>query len=171
MSYRISRLCIPAHGVVRLPSINKCNLGIVVTNHFHIFNNMSQPAEAESLTTELNERSSSRPRHCVTIQPFRDLVELSSRHKTTSRCSPLEQSIPPGITISMDCYYPNGQLADGLSPCNTTAPVSHCCRNGDVCVTNGLCFSTGLMAVVRRGCTDKTFNSTLCPQQCAFGMY
>jgi hypothetical protein len=69
----------------------------------------------------------------------------------------------------MQCYYPNGESDDGLHPCNATAAVSHCCRASDVCITNGFCFSSGLNAVVRRGCTDKTFNSTECPQQCTIG--
>jgi len=71
----------------------------------------------------------------------------------------------------MECYYPNGEPGDGLTPCNSTATVSHCCRQGDVCVTNGFCFSTGLNALVRRGCTDKTFNSTECPEQCSKGVF
>jgi hypothetical protein len=70
----------------------------------------------------------------------------------------------------MSCFLPNGQPADGLVPCNSTASASHCCRQGDVCLSNGFCFSAGLNALVRRGCTDKTFNSTECPQECSIGM-
>jgi hypothetical protein len=74
------------------------------------------------------------------------------------------------VTIIMTCYYPDGQPGDGLVPCNTTAAVSHCCRAGDLCVKNGFCFSTGLSALVRRGCTDRDFNGTAgCPQQCTVG--
>ncbi|KAH8753676.1 hypothetical protein BGZ57DRAFT_78650 [Hyaloscypha finlandica] len=70
----------------------------------------------------------------------------------------------------MTCYYPDGQPGEGLIPCNTTAIVSHCCRAGDLCVKNGYCFSTGLSALVRRGCTDQKFNGTVgCPQQCTIG--
>ncbi|CAO2651419.1 Nn.00g039890.m01.CDS01 [Neocucurbitaria sp. VM-36] len=64
------------------------------------------------------------------------------------------------------CYYPDGKNATGLSPCKTDADVSHCCRDSDVCLTNGLCFSSGLGSVVRRGCTDKTWKSPDCPNVC-----
>jgi hypothetical protein len=71
----------------------------------------------------------------------------------------------------MTCYYPSGAIADGLLPCNTTAgAVSSCCRVGDVCLTNGYCFSAGQNSLIRRGCTDRTFNSTECPQTCLTGM-
>ncbi|KAN0090055.1 hypothetical protein V8E51_018634 [Hyaloscypha variabilis] len=70
----------------------------------------------------------------------------------------------------MTCYYPSGAIADGLIPCNTTAgAVSSCCRVGDVCLTNGFCFSAGQNSLIRRGCTDRTFNSTLCAQGCLTG--
>jgi hypothetical protein len=71
----------------------------------------------------------------------------------------------------MACYYPDGSISDGLQPCNTTAgAVSACCRIGDVCLTNGFCFSAGQNSVVRRGCTDHTFNSTECPHSCITSM-
>ncbi|PMD25422.1 hypothetical protein NA56DRAFT_642429 [Hyaloscypha hepaticicola] len=70
----------------------------------------------------------------------------------------------------MTCYFPNGAVADGLQPCNTTAgAVSSCCRAGDVCLSNGFCFSAGLNSIVRRGCTDRTFNSSACPHACITG--
>ncbi|KAH8750874.1 hypothetical protein BGZ57DRAFT_119381 [Hyaloscypha finlandica] len=70
----------------------------------------------------------------------------------------------------MTCYYPDGAVAEGLQPCNTTAgAVSSCCRVGDVCLTNGFCFSAGQNSLVRRGCTDSTFNSTECPRICITG--
>jgi hypothetical protein len=73
-----------------------------------------------------------------------------------------------------ECYYPDGKVASGLTPCNSTAKVSHCCRDADVCLSNGLCFSTGLGTIIRRGCTDSSFNDTVCPAFCikdAGGMF
>ncbi|KAF2122578.1 hypothetical protein BDV96DRAFT_626464 [Lophiotrema nucula] len=67
---------------------------------------------------------------------------------------------------SAECYYPDGSLGSGLIPYNTEASVTHCCRESDVPLSNGLCFSSGLNAVVRRGCTDKAWNSTACPNIC-----
>lgn len=69
------------------------------------------------------------------------------------------------------CYYPDGKNATGLSPCNNNAAVSHCCRDADVCLSNGVCFSPGLGSIVRRGCTDPTWNSTECPNTCNIGVY
>ncbi|KAH7355490.1 hypothetical protein BKA66DRAFT_446566 [Pyrenochaeta sp. MPI-SDFR-AT-0127] len=66
----------------------------------------------------------------------------------------------------LSCYYPDGKNATGLTPCKPNADVSHCCREADVCQTNGMCFSPGLGAIVRRGCTDRTWNSPDCPNAC-----
>jgi len=74
------------------------------------------------------------------------------------------------LSTQQQCYYPDGKLATGLIPCNASAPVSHCCRESDVCLTNGLCFSAGLGSIVRRGCTEKGWNSTDCPNFCTKGM-
>ena len=72
-------------------------------------------------------------------------------------------------TRAVDCFSADGQLAKGAKPCNPTAAHSHCCRDADVCLTNGLCFSSGLGAVVRRSCTDRSWNSTACPRVCTTG--
>jgi len=72
-------------------------------------------------------------------------------------------------TRAVDCFSADGQLAKGAKPCNPTAAHSHCCRDADVCLTNGLCFSSGLGAVVRRSCTDRSWNSTACPRVCTAG--
>lgn len=74
------------------------------------------------------------------------------------------------VTAQQTCYYPDGSSDTALRPCNASAAVSACCRTPtDVCLTNGLCFSTGLNVVIRRGCTDSTWNSTLCPKYCETG--
>lgn len=74
-----------------------------------------------------------------------------------------------GVAVD-DCFYPDGRYAVALSACNKQSPVTQCCRQGDVCLTNGLCFSPGLNLVLRRGCTDKTWRSTKCPDICTTGM-
>jgi len=66
--------------------------------------------------------------------------------------------------VALECYYPDGKIGSGLVPCNTTASVTHCCRKPDVCLTNGLCYSS-IGSIIRRGCTDKTWNSTECPSE------
>ncbi|KAF1969864.1 hypothetical protein BU23DRAFT_651749 [Bimuria novae-zelandiae CBS 107.79] len=68
--------------------------------------------------------------------------------------------------VQGECYYPDGTVAPGLVPCNEGAEVSHCCRDADTCLTNGLCFSSGLGSILRRGCTDKGWNQTECPNIC-----
>ena len=67
------------------------------------------------------------------------------------------------ITAQQMRYYPEGSSDPALRPCNASAAVSSCCRtSADAYLTNGLCFSTGLNVVIRRGCTDSTWNNTLC---------
>jgi len=69
------------------------------------------------------------------------------------------------------CYWPSGKTAGALTPCNDTLSVSHCCKESDVCISNGLCFSPGLGVLVRRGCTDRSWNSTECPSYCLADKY
>jgi hypothetical protein len=64
------------------------------------------------------------------------------------------------------CYFPNGKIASGLIPCNKASNATHCCRAADRCLTNGLCFSPGLNSIVKRGCTDPTWNVSQCPSYC-----
>jgi hypothetical protein len=66
------------------------------------------------------------------------------------------------------CYWPDGTGLD--SPpvwvaCNATADVSVCCAENDACTTNGWCLgSSGY--VYRGGCTDPSWTSSVCQQQC-----
>ena len=62
------------------------------------------------------------------------------------------------------CYYPDGSPDVAIKPCDSSADVSTCCRSTDSCLSNNLCFSTGLNVVYRRGCTDPTWNSSSCPR-------
>jgi len=72
----------------------------------------------------------------------------------------------PALSQLTDCYWPNGNNATSLFVCSPDAENSHCCRKGDVCLTNGLCFSPGLGTVLRRGCTDSTFKASPCTDIC-----
>ncbi|KAF1830908.1 hypothetical protein BDW02DRAFT_650312 [Decorospora gaudefroyi] len=65
-----------------------------------------------------------------------------------------------------DCFYPDGRNATDLHVCLPDAAVSHCCRSSDSCLSNGMCFSSGLGSIVRRACTDKTWKSQECPRIC-----
>lgn len=75
------------------------------------------------------------------------------------------------LTALQACFYPDGKNATGLFPCKPDAETSHCCREADLCLTNGMCFSSGLNSIVRRGCTDKTWKSPDCPNYCALEEY
>lgn len=72
-------------------------------------------------------------------------------------------------TSELTCFWPDGKNATGLIPCKPDADVSHCCRDADMCLTNGMCISSGLSSPVRRGCTDKTWKSPDCPNVCNIG--
>jgi hypothetical protein len=85
------------------------------------------------------------------------------------RINPLLVSVLP-ILVASECFYPDGKNATGLFPCYPDADVSHCCRKSDVCLSNGLCFSSGLGTIVRRGCTEPSWKSDSCPAVCDIGM-
>lgn len=67
------------------------------------------------------------------------------------------------------CYFPNG-VASTDEPCDPTALFTQCCGSRSACLTNGLCIleasnDTGIN-YARGTCTDKSWGSSLCPQQC-----
>ena len=67
------------------------------------------------------------------------------------------------------CYFPNG-LPSTDEPCDPNALFTQCCGSRSACLTNGLCIleasnDTGIN-YARGTCTDKTWASSLCPQQC-----
>ena len=67
------------------------------------------------------------------------------------------------------CYYPNGNPSTDV-PCDSDALFTQCCGSRSDCLTNGLCIleasnDTGIN-YARGTCTDKTWASSLCPQQC-----
>ncbi|KAK4498914.1 hypothetical protein PRZ48_009424 [Zasmidium cellare] len=41
------------------------------------------------------------------------------------------------------CYWPGGTQVDSHTPCNESAPASHCCVSSDACISNGYCFQQG----------------------------
>lgn len=67
------------------------------------------------------------------------------------------------------CYFPDG-LPSSDEPCDPDALFTQCCGSRSACLTNGLCIleasnDTGIN-YARGTCTDKTWSSSLCPQQC-----
>ena len=70
-------------------------------------------------------------------------------------------------TSAQTCYYPDGSVAAGNRPCNTTTTYSACCSTVDYCLTNGLCFDAGgNNHISRESCTDRSWESNDCPQFC-----
>lgn len=70
------------------------------------------------------------------------------------------------------CYYPDGNLDDGLAPCNAGADVSSCCGRQDICLDNGYCIvqtENYGNRLSRAGCTDGTWKSSACPSYCSDG--
>lgn len=73
------------------------------------------------------------------------------------------------------CYYPDGTEATDHTPCNASASntptdASSCCHDisNSYCQDNNLCTWNG--AMYRGACTDKTWTSPNCPQQCTEGL-
>jgi hypothetical protein len=72
------------------------------------------------------------------------------------------------------CYYPNGSPSAD-KPCDPNALFTQCCGSASNCLSNGLCLAevnnfvgneTVGTQYARGTCTDKTWVSSLCPQQC-----
>lgn len=71
------------------------------------------------------------------------------------------------------CYFPDGTLATGHTPCGS-AKNSTCCDTGYACLSNHLCQYTkdapGSKArkyqFLRESCTDQTHTSPECPRFC-----
>ena len=73
-------------------------------------------------------------------------------------------------TIAVNtCYFPNG-APNTDEPCDPDALFTQCCGSRSACLSNGLCFlkATNITGIeyARGTCTDKTWGSSLCPQQC-----
>ena len=66
-------------------------------------------------------------------------------------------------------FSPNPDLLPDHGPCNPQPDSdSHCCKIGDICLTNGLCMiPSGVY--YNGGCTDSSLNPEICPQFCISG--
>ena len=74
------------------------------------------------------------------------------------------------LLADQSCYNPDGIVPwKPYYPCNTASNVhSACCGPGDQCTENGYCFGSAGF-VYRGGCTDNTWQSPNCAQQCRDG--
>jgi hypothetical protein len=76
--------------------------------------------------------------------------------------------------VKADCYYPNGSNATDYTyvPCKGGSGVSSCCipSEGDVCLSNGLCYYDHGSYPFRGACTDKSWKSPSCPTWCIASM-
>jgi hypothetical protein len=71
------------------------------------------------------------------------------------------------------CYFPDGSVASGDTPCSSSGN-STCCGRGFACLSNNVCMLTdqvvgagpGQSTYIRGSCTDKTWNDSKCPQFC-----
>lgn len=68
------------------------------------------------------------------------------------------------------CFFPGGVQSLDV-PCDPKAEVSMCCGSVNACLSNGLCKledtsnNTGI-AYARGTCSDPTWQSPICPQNC-----
>lgn len=71
------------------------------------------------------------------------------------------------VNASLQCYYPNGEKAEGDSPCNPDTDASFCCGSSSdsSCLNNLLC-QDGKGRVIRGSCTDQSWTDPACPQYC-----
>jgi len=73
---------------------------------------------------------------------------------------------------TLSCYHPDGTRVDPskkMIACNSTAEFTHCCADGDQCLTNGLCKAAAdgrINSYWRESCTDPTWKSPACPHYC-----
>lgn len=73
-----------------------------------------------------------------------------------------------GMSAAQQCYAPNGSPTSDV-PCDTGSSPTFCCPSGTKCQSNGLCQNTGGQ-LSRGSCTDETYESQACTQQCIGGM-
>lgn len=71
--------------------------------------------------------------------------------------------------VTTRCYYPNGNVSDGLA-CDPHAAVSVCCQREWSCLSNGVCRllnnTEHFYAFERGSCTDSSWSSPKCPRFC-----
>jgi hypothetical protein len=80
----------------------------------------------------------------------------------------------PSTIAANTCYFPNGTPSTD-EPCDPDALFTQCCGSRSACLTNGLCSleATNITGIeyARGTCTDKTWGSSLCPQQCQLNQH
>ncbi|KAH9825589.1 btb poz domain protein, partial [Teratosphaeria destructans] len=68
---------------------------------------------------------------------------------------------------AQNCYYPNGALSTSDAACSSDGDSACCPLNWD-CLSNGLCYNPSQDFYGRYTCTDQTWQSSACPQFCAY---
>ena len=73
------------------------------------------------------------------------------------------------LISAQQCYYPNGDLSTTDAPCSS-ADGAACCPLDWQCLDNGLCYLEAEQYFGRYTCTDKSWESDLCPGMCTNSM-
>ncbi|KAI6799640.1 hypothetical protein KC332_g13909 [Hortaea werneckii] len=69
--------------------------------------------------------------------------------------------------VAQSCYYPNGDLAEGMAACSTDGGA--CCPFQWECLSNGLCYLGNADYYGRYTCTDQSWSNSTCPGLCTQG--
>lgn len=122
---------------------------------------MSQKYEVYFMSHVANYARSQNPSH-IAIQSSEDIASMIALFLLLGVAAAARQ-----------CYFPDGsQAPKSTTPCIDSAETSHCCGETDICLSNGLCWDqdrTYYNRMVRAACTDKSWTSGECPQQCQDG--
>ncbi|TKA31432.1 hypothetical protein B0A50_02279 [Salinomyces thailandicus] len=70
-------------------------------------------------------------------------------------------------SAAQNCYYPNGDLADGMAACSSDGGA--CCPYQWACLSNGLCYLENADYYGRYTCTDQGWSNSTCPDLCTQG--
>lgn len=70
------------------------------------------------------------------------------------------------VTAAQTCYFTDKSIAEGFTPCYTTASATTCCQGGDACITSGLYLRTIDISINAGACTDQAWEDTSCFQGC-----
>ncbi|KAI6843217.1 hypothetical protein KC340_g17186 [Hortaea werneckii] len=65
---------------------------------------------------------------------------------------------------AQSCYYPNGDLAEGMAACSGDGGA--CCPYQWECLSNGLCYLENADYYGRYTCTDQRWSNSTCPGLC-----
>lgn len=65
------------------------------------------------------------------------------------------------IYAQAPCYYLNGEVQTANTPCNPGELHSMCCNRNDICLSNGLCFTTRINGLSRGVCWPVLFRWNL----------